>query len=229
MTVLYVGTKKNVLLAVGAVVTIFTAGLLTGHFGINSSGGVEGDGGGEGETIRRDEVERRIQEALREVESQSIRSYLQELSASPHLAAGPRDRQLAHWIKETWLGFGLDSVSLQSYNFLLSYPDSEKPNKIYLLDGAGEVRFTSRHQEEVLRPEDEHQDFIHAFNAFSPKGDVTGELVYVNYGRVEDIERLEELGVNLQGKIAISRYGKIFRGNRLKNCQDAGAIGEKVK
>ena len=55
---------------------------------------------------------------------------------------------------------------------------------------------------------------------------MTGELVYVNYGRVEDIERLRSLGVSLEGKIAISRYGKIFRGNRLKNCQDAGAVGE---
>ena len=52
-------------------------------------------------------------------------------------------------------------------------------------------------------------------------------MVYVNYGRVEDIEKLRSLGVSLEGKIAISRYGKIFRGNRLKNCQDAGAIGER--
>ena len=174
------------------------------------------------------ELERTILSALSEVESQSIRSFLQELAASPHLAGGPRDRQLAHWIKDTWRGFGLDSVSLQSYNFLLSYPDSENPNKIFLLDQAGEVKFTSKHQEDVLRPEDEHENFIHAFNAFAPQGDVTGELVYVNYGRVEDIQRLVELGVNLQGKIAISRYGKIFRGNRLKNCQDAGAIGEQL-
>ena len=55
---------------------------------------------------------------------------------------------------------------------------------------------------------------------------MTGELVYVNYGRVEDIEKLRSLGVSLEGRIAISRYGKIFRGNRLKNCQEAGAIGE---
>ena len=40
---------------------------------------------------------------------------------------------------------------------------------------------------------------------------------------------LEELGVNLTGKIAISRYGKIYRGNRLKNCEDAGAIGISLK
>ena len=49
MTVLYVGTKKNVYLAAGVVVTIFIAGLLTGHFGIKSSGNVDVGG----ETIRR--------------------------------------------------------------------------------------------------------------------------------------------------------------------------------
>ena len=76
-----------------------------------------------------------------------------------------------------------------------------------------------------MRPEDEDENFVHAFNGYSPAGDVTGELVYVNYGRVEDIQKLEELGVSFKGKIAISRYGKIFRGNRLKICQDAGAIG----
>ena len=53
MTVLYVGNKKNVYLALGAVVTIFTAGLLTGHFGIKSSGGGDAGDGGGGETFSR--------------------------------------------------------------------------------------------------------------------------------------------------------------------------------
>ena len=68
-----------------------------------------------------------------------------------------------------------------------------------------QVQFTSRHKEDVLRAEDEHPDFIHSFHGFSPAGDVTGELVYVNYGRVEDIQALQDLGVSLEGKIAISR------------------------
>ena len=170
-------------------------------------------------------MERIILEAVGEVDSLSIRSYLQELSSAPHIAASPRDRDLSTWIRDTWKSFGLDSVSMEPYNFLLSYPDSARPNKIYLLDESGAVKFTSRHQEDVLRQEDYHHNFIHAFNAFAPAGDVTGDLVYVNYGRVEDIEMLAELGVSLAGKIAISRYGKIFRGNRLKHCQDAGAIG----
>ena len=119
----------------------------------------------------------------------------------------------------------MDNVYLEQYHFLLSYPDPQNPNKIYLKDDRGNVQFTSKHKEDVLRAEDEHPDFIHAFNAFSPAGNVTGDLVYVNFARVDDISRLEELGVNLTGKIAIARYGKLFRGNKLKHCQDAGAIG----
>ena len=35
----------------------------------------------------------------------------------------------------------------------------------------------------------------------------------------------KDLGIELKGKICMARYGKIFRGNKVKNCEDAGAIG----
>ena len=92
-------------------------------------------------------------------------------------------RFLTNWIKQKWLEFGFDSVSLSPYQLLLSYPRPDQPNKVYLHDSSGNIKFTSKHQEDVLRPEDEHENFIHAFNAFAPAGDVSGELVYVNYGR----------------------------------------------
>lgn len=41
-------------------------------------------------------------------------------------------------------------------------------------------------------------------------------LVYVNYGREEDFEALAKLGVNVSGTIVIARYGKIFRGNKVR-------------
>ncbi|KAG7165785.1 N-acetylated-alpha-linked acidic dipeptidase 2-like 2 [Homarus americanus] len=50
-------------------------------------------------------------------------------------------------------------------------------------------------------------------------------VVYVNFGRVEDFDKLEELGVNVSGCIAIARYGKIFRGNKLLHAQERGAKG----
>ena len=47
-----------------------------------------------------------------------------------------------------------------------------------------------------------------------------GQLIYVNYGRVEDFTWLkEDKGVNFRNKICIARYGKIFRGDKV------GAIG----
>ncbi|GAB0180796.1 N-acetylated-alpha-linked acidic dipeptidase 2 [Grus japonensis] len=52
------------------------------------------------------------------------------------------------------------------------------------------------------------------------------DLVYVNYGRTEDFFKLErEMGINCTGKIVIARYGKIFRGNKVKNAILAGAQG----
>ena len=152
-----------------------------------------------------------ISDTLEAVESDNIRSYLKTITSAPHIAASEQDSFLTKWIADKWRKFGFDHVNLERYNLLLSYPDPENPNKIYIKDDRGRVQVTSKHKEDVLRAEDEHPDFIHAFNAFSPTGNVTGDLVYVNYARVEDISRLEELGVNLTGKIAIARLG-------LANC-----------
>ena len=109
-----------------------------------------------------------------------------------------------------------------SFSFYLQ----TNPNKIYLLDGNGETIFTSKHKEVELRAGDDHPDFIDAFNAYTPPATIEGDLVYVHYARVEDLRQLKnELNIDLTGKICMARYGKIFRGNKIKNCQDAGAIG----
>ena len=59
------------------------------------------------------------------------------------------------------------------------------------------------------------KDVVQPFLGYSPSGKASGELVYVNYGRVQDFEQLKNLSVNVTGKIAIMRYGKIFRGNKV--------------
>ena len=70
-----------------------------------------------------------------------------------------------------------------------------------------------------------HKDLTPGFNSFTGSGDVTGEIVYVNYGRKEDFEELEKLGVSVKGKIVLARYGGNFRGYKAKFAQDYGAIG----
>jgi len=210
--------KQTAVICGVSVLSAFIIGILIGTFAINKNNSDD--------TIEDDfENKEFVAEVINKVNSENLRSFLKTLTKKPHIAASERDRFLTEWIKKKWEEFGLDSVSLSTYDFLFSYPNQTNPNKIYLYDDQNNTVFTSNHKEKVLREEDEDENFVHAFNGYSPAGDVTGELVYVNYGRVEDIQKLDELGVSLKGKIAISRYGKIFRGNRLKHCQDAGAIG----
>ena len=93
------------------------------------------------------------------------------------------------------------------------------------MDENDNVIHTSQHREKPLRDGDSGPNFIHAFNAYTPPGTVEGDLVYVHYARVEDLRKVKELGLDLKGKICMARYGKIFRGNKLKHCQEDGAIG----
>ncbi|HEX6748159.1 MAG TPA: M20/M25/M40 family metallo-hydrolase [Longimicrobium sp.] len=62
-------------------------------------------------------------------------------------------------------------------------------------------------------------------NGSSAPGDVRGEVVYVNYGLVEDYAKLDSLGVSVRGKIAVARYGRSFRGIKAREAGRHGAVG----
>ena len=70
-----------------------------------------------------------------------------------------------------------------------------------------------------------HPDLLNGWNAYSGSGDVTGEVVYANFGRREDYEALDEMGILLEGKVVIARYGGNFRGYKVKFAEERGAAG----
>lgn len=61
-------------------------------------------------------------------------------------------------------------------------------------------------------------------NGYSGAGDVTAEIVYVNYGLVEDYVQLDSIGVSVQGKIVVARYGRSFRGIKAREAEKHGAV-----
>src|SRR6185436_12992042 len=63
------------------------------------------------------------------------------------------------------------------------------------------------------------------YNAYSIDGDVTGELIYVNYGLPEDYEELQRQGINVKGRIVLARYGLSWRGVKPRLAAEHGAIG----
>lgn len=60
---------------------------------------------------------------------------------------------------------------------------------------------------------------------YGAAGDVTAEVVYVNYGLMGDYAQLDSLGVSVAGKIVIARYGRSFRGIKAREAERRGAVG----
>ncbi|XP_052472501.1 glutamate carboxypeptidase 2-like isoform X2 [Carassius gibelio] len=167
-----------------------------------------------------------LHDFLDEMQAENIKHHLRKFTRLPHLAGTQQNLDLAEQIRAEWMEFGLDSVELVPYDVLLSYPNQTNPNYISIVDHLGNEIFNTSLAEPVPEGYEDVTDIVPPYSAFSAKGQPEDELVYVNYGRTEDFFKLQrELGINCSGKIVIARYGKIFRGNKVKNAMLAGAKG----
>lgn len=96
-----------------------------------------------------------------------------ELSSVPHLAGTEQDLKQADEIRAKFLSFGLDRAFVVPYNVLLSYPNMTHPNKVHLLDGAGNANYsTSGRQTPLYAPEEASDQVAPNFNAYSATGTV---------------------------------------------------------
>ncbi|PNJ86320.1 NAALAD2 isoform 6 [Pongo abelii] len=165
-------------------------------------------------------------ELVSEMKAENIRSFLRSFTKLPHLAGTEQNFLLAKKIQTQWKKFGLDSAKLVHYDVLLSYPNETNANYISIVDEHETEIFKTSYLEPPPDGYENVTNIVPAYNAFSAQGMPEGDLVYVNYARTEDFFKLErEMGINCTGKIVIARYGKIFRGNKVKNAMLAGAIG----
>ncbi|XP_057612271.1 glutamate carboxypeptidase 2 isoform X2 [Chionomys nivalis] len=163
---------------------------------------------------------------LQELKAENIKNFLYNFTRTPHLAGTKHNFELAKQIYAQWKEFGLDSVELSHYDVLLSYPNETRPNYISIIDGDRNEIFNTSLSEQSPPGYENISDVVPPFSAFSPQGTPEGDLVYVNYARTEDFFKLErDMKINCSGKIVIARYGKVFRGNKVKNAQLAGAKG----
>ena len=168
-------------------------------------------------------VERRWEEKFRAIPSpQNLRAYMERLSARPHNVGSPYDRDNAEWILAKFKEFGLDA-HIETFSILYPTP---KERLVELVDGG--PHFVAKMQEPpVLEDPSSNQsaEQIPTYNAYSIDGDVTGPLVYVNYGVPEDYAQLERRGVSVKGAIILARYGHSWRGIKPQVGAEHGAIG----
>ncbi|KAI2640360.1 glutamate carboxypeptidase [Hypomontagnella submonticulosa] len=137
-----------------------------------------------------------------------------------HLAG--KNLTMAEWTADRWRENGWNS-SVVSYEVYLNYPVNKSLSLAY---SNGSTYLPSL--EEAVLSEDEttsYPDRIPTFHGYSASGRADAEFVYVGRGQQVDFDRLIELGVPLEGKVAIAKYGGPFRGLKVKNAQENGMIG----
>jgi len=151
---------------------------------------------------------------------------LTTLTAEPHLAATPEDHKTAEFVARKFRAAGLDT-EIVPYRVLLNYP---KAVHVEAWDEAGHPLMTGPMREHVGSegkggdPQQDDPRIVMPYNSSSGSGDVTGQVVYANYCRLEDFDSLAAQHIDLHGKIVMCRYGTNFRGVKVYLAEQRGAV-----
>jgi N-acetylated-alpha-linked acidic dipeptidase len=150
----------------------------------------------------------------------NARRWLRILTSEPHVAGTPADYKTAVFVRDKLREWGW-KADLAEMEVLLNYPDPPSLNL---------VRPTSRalNLDEAPIASDKDSASTKAFGAFNgygASGDVSGQVVYANYGRPEDFAALDKMGIDVKDKVVLVRYGELFRGLKVWNAQKRGAKG----
>jgi N-acetylated-alpha-linked acidic dipeptidase len=147
--------------------------------------------------------------------------HLRILTQAPHIAGSPEDKATADYVAKKFRDAGLDTEIVE-YRVWMNYP---KEISVAVTAPAG-VHMQGPAREHVVGdPFQDDPRVVMPFNGMSPSGDAEAEIVYVNYGTPADYKKLEELKIDVRGKIVLARYGDNFRGVKAFVAQEHGAAG----
>ncbi|HKV42860.1 MAG TPA: transferrin receptor-like dimerization domain-containing protein, partial [Blastocatellia bacterium] len=149
-----------------------------------------------------------------------LREYMKHLSAEPHHVGSPYDRENAEWLLAKFKEWGFDA-HIEEFDVLFPTPIERQVELI------APEHFVAQLKEPAIStdPTSGQAGQLPTYNAYSADGDVTAELVYVNYGMPTDYDELAKLGIDVKGKIVLARYGAGWRGVKPKVAYEHGAIG----
>ena len=154
-------------------------------------------------------------------ETRNIGEYVRIMSARPHHLGSPYGKQNAEWILARFREWGWDA-QIENYDVLFPTP---KERLVEMVEPT-RFRLTLEEPPVPIDPTSSQKaEQLPSFNAYSIDGDVTGPLVYVNYGLPSDYEELDRRGISVKGAIVIARYGSSWRGIKPKVAAERGAIG----
>ena len=144
----------------------------------------------------------------RHLDAKDLREWMKRLSAHPHHVGSPWGKKNAEFMRDLLRSWGWQA-ELEEFWVLFPTP------KTRVVELVEPIRFVAGIEEPTLAEDStsgQKDEQLPTYNAYSIDGDVTAEVVYINYGLPEDFEELKRRGIELEGKIALARYGGAWRG-----------------
>ena len=150
-----------------------------------------------------------------------MRAAMERLTMRPHHIGSPGSLANAEWIRDQFRAYGWQA-EIETFTVLFPTPVER------VVELVSPTRFKAGLEEPAV-PGDpstaQKSEQLPTFNAYSIDGDVTGPLVFVNYGIPADYEELARRGISVKGAIVIAKYGGSWRGIKPKVAAENGAIG----
>ena len=165
-----------------------------------------------------DMLESKVDSALNPA---NLDKWMKHMSSKPHHGGSPWSKQNAEYAANLFKEWGYES-SIETFEVLLPYP------KIMKLSLVSPSRVSFKLDEPPVKGDKSTaitKDLLMPYNAFSADGNITAELVFVNYGIPADYIELKRMGIDVKGKIVIAKYGGSWRGIKPKVAYENGAIG----
>lgn len=151
---------------------------------------------------------------------ENIGETIKKLSAVPHHLSSPGSKANAEYILNLYKKWGWDA-HIETFHVLFPTP------KTRILEMTSPTSYKAILKEPALKEDatSGQSGQLPTYNAYSADGDITADLVFVNYGLPQDYEVLDKMGIDVKGKIVIAKYGNSWRGTKPKIAQEHGAIG----
>jgi N-acetylated-alpha-linked acidic dipeptidase len=158
---------------------------------------------------------------LKQQESERYKNHLKNLTKEPHISGSKANERVRDYMADVMRKAGFQ-VEIFPYDIYLPVMPGTASAELVT-----PIRLPLNNKEYIHKedPFSSDANLPIGFNAYSGTGDVIGEVVYANYGRKEDFEKLKALGVSVKGKIVLARYGGNFRGYKAKYAEENGAAG----
>lgn len=154
----------------------------------------------------------------------NIADNLRMLTKFPHVAGTEGNYVLADWMEQQFADAGLEDVTKERFDVYLNYPRADG-RRVAIVDPPEKAWEAKLEEEQAYSGPPRDQSLV--FHGHSKSGNVTGPLIYANYGSRGDFKTLADMGVDLQGSIVLVRYygTQGDRALKVKAAELAGAAG----